>query len=172
MIWPSREIVLISKPPQQGNRKSHIGKTKQKPSHKTSTQKQNEEDTENCNKPAVDTFSFPWEGCTIPEATTIPGQWVEWMEQGSIPTPCSKNPFTKMSWHRRCGVVQLLSPTWLFATLWTSAGQTSLSFTVSWSCSNSCPLSQWCHPTISSSSLPFSSCPQSFPASGSFPRYK
>ena len=36
-------------------------------------------------------------------------------------------------------------------------------------CSNSCPLSQWCHPTISSSVIPFSSCLQSFSASGSFP---
>ena len=36
-------------------------------------------------------------------------------------------------------------------------------------CSNSRPLSQWCHPTISSSVAPFSSCPQSFPVSGSFP---
>ena len=35
-------------------------------------------------------------------------------------------------------------------------------------CSNSCPLSQWCHPTISSSVIPFSSCLQSFPSSGSF----
>ena len=34
--------------------------------------------------------------------------------------------------------------------------------------SNSCPLSRWCHPTISSSVVPFSSCLQSFPASGSF----
>ena len=34
---------------------------------------------------------------------------------------------------------------------------------------NSCPLSWWCHPTTSSSIAPFSSCPQSFPASGSFP---
>ena len=33
---------------------------------------------------------------------------------------------------------------------------------------NSCPLSRWCHPTISSSVVPFSSCPQSFPASRSF----
>ena len=33
---------------------------------------------------------------------------------------------------------------------------------------NSCPLSQWCHPTISSSVIPFSSCLQSFPISGSF----
>ena len=36
-------------------------------------------------------------------------------------------------------------------------------------CSNSCSSSQWCHPTISSSVIPFSSCLQSFPASGSFP---
>ena len=34
--------------------------------------------------------------------------------------------------------------------------------------SNSCPSSQWCHPTISSSIVPLPSCPQSFPASGSF----
>ena len=34
--------------------------------------------------------------------------------------------------------------------------------------SNSCPSSQWCHPTISSSVIPFSSCLQSFPTSGSF----
>ena len=36
-------------------------------------------------------------------------------------------------------------------------------------CSNSCPLSQWCHPTISSSVIPFSSCSLSFPALRSFP---
>ena len=36
-------------------------------------------------------------------------------------------------------------------------------------CSNSCPSSWWCYPTISSSVVPFSSCPQSFPASRSFP---
>ena len=35
--------------------------------------------------------------------------------------------------------------------------------------SDSCPLSRWCHPTISPSLVPFSSCPQSFPALGSFP---
>ena len=34
---------------------------------------------------------------------------------------------------------------------------------------NPCPSSRWCHPTILSSVVPFSSCPQSFPASGSFP---
>ena len=36
-------------------------------------------------------------------------------------------------------------------------------------CSNSCPSRRWWHPNISSSVVPFSSCPQSFPASGSFP---
>ena len=36
-------------------------------------------------------------------------------------------------------------------------------------CSNSCPLSWWCHPTISSSVTPFFSCSQSFPTSGPFP---
>ena len=39
-----------------------------------------------------------------------------------------------------------------------------------WACSNSCPLSWWCHPNISCSVIPFSFCLQSFPASGSFPR--
>ena len=37
-------------------------------------------------------------------------------------------------------------------------------------CSNSCPLSRWCHPTISSSGVPLLLCLQSFPASGSFPK--
>ena len=44
-----------------------------------------------------------------------------------------------------------------------------LSFTIYWRLSNSCPLSQWCHPTILSSVAPFSSCPLFFPAAGSFP---
>ena len=64
--------------------------------------------------------------------------------------------------------VQSLSHVRLFATSWTTACQSSLSITNSRSLPNSCPLSQWCHPTISSSVVPFSSCPQSFPASGSF----
>ena len=38
--------------------------------------------------------------------------------------------------------------------------------------SNTCPSSRWCHPVISSSVVPFSSCPQSLPASGSFPMSK
>ena len=65
-------------------------------------------------------------------------------------------------------VVQSLSRVWLFATPWTAACQPSLSFTVTWSLLKSCPLSQGCYPAISSSVTPFFSCPQSFPASGSF----
>ena len=64
---------------------------------------------------------------------------------------------------------QLLSRAWCFATPWTAARKASLSITNSQSYSNSCSLSRWCHPAISSSVIPFSSCLQSFPASGSFP---
>ena len=66
-------------------------------------------------------------------------------------------------------VVQLLSHVWLFSIPWTiTAHQASLSLIISQVCSNSCPLSLWCHTTISSSAARFSSCPQSFPASKSF----
>ena len=70
--------------------------------------------------------------------------------------------------------VQLLSHVRLFVTPWTAARQASLSITNSRSppkpMSLSCPLSWWCHPTISSSLIPLYYCPQSFPASESFPR--
>ena len=61
--------------------------------------------------------------------------------------------------------VQSLSCVWFFVTLWTAACQASLSITNPGACSNSCPSNWWCHPTISSSVIPFSSCLQSFPAS-------
>ena len=60
------------------------------------------------------------------------------------------------------------SRVWLLATPWITAHQASLSTTNSQSSSDSHPLSQWCHPTILSSIVPFSSCPQSFPPSRSF----
>ena len=53
----------------------------------------------------------------------------------------------------------------LFVTPWTAAWQASLSFSISWSLYKLIYMSQWYHPTISSSVAPFSSCPQSFPAS-------
>ena len=67
--------------------------------------------------------------------------------------------------HTRLPLSFTISQT-VFHCLWLS----SLSFTNSLSlCSKLYPLSQWCHLTISSSVAHFSSCPQSFPASGSFP---
>ena len=62
---------------------------------------------------------------------------------------------------------QSLCHVWLFVTAWTATRQASLSITNSQR-SNLCPSSHWCPLTISSSVVPFSSCPQSFPASGSF----
>ena len=62
---------------------------------------------------------------------------------------------------------QSLSRVWLFVTPWATACQASLSITNSQSLPNSCPLSRWCHPDISSSVIPFSSCLQSFPESRS-----
>ena len=64
--------------------------------------------------------------------------------------------------------VQSLSHVRLFATPWTAALQASYPSPTPGVYSNSCPLSQWCHPTISSSVIPFSSHFQSFPTSGSF----
>ena len=60
--------------------------------------------------------------------------------------------------------VQSLSHVRLFATPWSSPPCPSTPGVHS----NSCSLSQWCHPTISSSVIPFSSCLQCFPSSGSF----
>ena len=63
-------------------------------------------------------------------------------------------------------VVQSLSHVWLFATAW--AARIPCASPSPRACSNSCPLSQWCHPNITSSVISFSSCLQSFWASGSF----
>ena len=64
--------------------------------------------------------------------------------------------------------VQLLSHVWLLVTPWTAACQASLSITNSQSFLKLTPLSQWCHPTISSSVISFSSCLQSFQHQGLF----
>ena len=68
--------------------------------------------------------------------------------------------------------VQSLSHVQLFVTPWTAARQASLSIPNSQSLlklTSIHPSSRWCHPTIASSVIPFSSCLQSLPASGSFP---
>ena len=65
--------------------------------------------------------------------------------------------------------VQSLSCVRVFVTPWTAACQPPCPSPTPGVYPNPCPLSQWCHPTNSSSVVPFSSWPQSFPASGSFP---
>ena len=65
-------------------------------------------------------------------------------------------------------VVQSLSHVWLFATHGLHLARFPHPSPSPGACSNSCPLSRWCHPTISSSAVPFFSCLQSFPESGSF----
>ena len=64
---------------------------------------------------------------------------------------------------------QSLNPVWIFATPWNAAHQVSLSITNSQSLLKLMSIELWCHPIISSSVIPFSSCLQSFLASGSFP---
>ena len=61
--------------------------------------------------------------------------------------------------------VQSLSHVWLFVTPWIVACQASLSSTNSWSWVKLMPIEWWCHPAISSSVVPSSSCPQPLPAS-------
>ena len=70
--------------------------------------------------------------------------------------------------HDCCCSVTKLCPTLCNPMDWSTPGFPVLHYLQV--CSDSCPLSWWCHPTISSSVIIFSSCPQSFPASGSFPR--
>ena len=65
--------------------------------------------------------------------------------------------------------VQSLNRVRLFATPWIAAPRPPCPSPTPGVYPNSCPSSRWCHPAISSSVVHFSSCPQSLPASGSFP---
>ena len=68
-----------------------------------------------------------------------------------------------------CGGCSVAKSCPTLTTAWTAAFQASCPWLSPRVCSNSCPLNRWCHPIISSSVSPFSSFPQSFPASGAFP---
>ena len=92
-----------------------------------------------------------------------------WNKQYSY---CFLSSWGKVSWNNKSMlikivVVQSLSCMWLFATPWTAAHQASLSFTYVLEFAQI--LVHWVGDTISSFVTPFSSCPQSFSASGSFP---
>ena len=72
-------------------------------------------------------------------------------------------------WLIQFSSVQSLSHVQLFATPWITACQPPYPSSTPRVHSDSCPSSQWCHPAISSSVVPFSSCSQSLPAAESFP---
>ena len=80
------------------------------------------------------------------------------------PRPPNQPPLSQLS---HFSSVQSLSRGWL-SMPWTAACQASLSNTNSQSPHKPTSIGQWCHPTISFSVISFSSCPQDFPASGSF----
>ena len=104
----------------------------------------------------------------IPADTSIDASW-KWI-------PGSQTAHLKLGWacqtalKRGCEaecsvspicfsvVVQLLSHVWLFVTLWTQHARFLCPSLSPWVCSDSCSLSWWCHPTILSSVIPFSSC--------------
>ena len=94
----------------------------------------------------------------------------------SKPSPCLKKTQTaNLYTYSSFSSVQSLSCVWLFATPWTVAHRPPCLSPTPRACSNSCPSSRWCHPTISSSVIPFSSsvipfssCLQVCPASRSF----
>ena len=102
----------------------------------------------------------------------VVSRWILWhsshQEMGCILSPFIESNVPVTALTNRV-ITQSLSHAQLFATLWTAALQALLSSTIPWVCSNSCPLSWWRQPTISSYVIPFSSHLQSFPASGSFP---
>ena len=85
-----------------------------------------------------------WVAISFPRRSSWPKDWTQFScisftgSQITTEPPCSSS----------CSVTSHVQ---LFATPWIAAHQTSLSFTISCSCSNSCSSSQWCHPTISSS---------------------
>ena len=89
--------------------------------------------------------------------TTAPSPACYWFKAG---------PATHLLANSQFSSVQSLSCIQLFATPWRNARFPCPRPTPR-ACSNSCPLIQWCHPIISSSVVPFSSCRQPFPASGS-----
>jgi len=102
--------------------------------------------------------------------------WEDPLEKGMATRfqySCLENPIDRTAWwaagHVATAVfvvvVQSLSHIGLFATHGQQHARLLCPSLSTGAYSNSCPLSQWCHPTISSSVAPFSSCPQSFSAS-------
>ena len=111
-----------------------------------------------------DTYLSPWVSKKDSSALSFRKDNREWGHGG-----VEHNTVYITAWNYEVVVVQLLSHVRLFATHGLQRTRLPCPSLTPGVCSNSCPLSRWCHTTISSSVAPFSSCPQSFPASGSFP---
>ena len=92
-----------------------------------------------------------------------------WVSKSVLVIIVSRNASSVPGTHRH-SICSVQSPSCvrLFVTPWITAHHASLSITNSQAYPNSCPSSWWCHLTISSSVVPFSSCPESLPALGSF----
>ena len=115
-----------------------------------------------------------WAPCIIQQLPTSCLSYIWWFQDyfssshSLLPPLC---PWVLFLSEALFSSVQSLSLVWLFATPWTAAHQGPPSITNSQSLLKFMSIksvSQWCHPTISSSVVPFSSCLQSFPDSGSF----
>ena len=104
-----------------------------------------------------------------PETWQIDSDSFEWMHQAfnwCFSCDRFKGQLSERVSNSVSSVAQLCLTLW---TPWTAACQASLSITNFWSLLKLMSIGWWCHPTISSSVVPFSSCLQSFPESGSFP---
>ena len=90
-----------------------------------------------------------------PSAVHLSSPW-SWTDMVYTGWPTEKG--SKSQWLKSVFIVQPLSPVRLLATPWTAAHQASLVLHYLLVCSNSCSLSQWCHPAILSTVIHFSSC--------------
>ena len=124
-----------------------------------------------CRRHILADRSFAFVSNSIAAWLNVPNVWDHAFQRSKFSCECLTkldSLFCADTSSEKYNLVQLLSRVRLLATLWTAAHQASLSIINSRSPPKPCPLSWWCHPTISSSVVPFSSCPQCFPASGSF----
>ena len=94
--------------------------------------------------------------------------WIKVARMGILVLVLRGRVFSLLPLSMMFSSVRLLSPVWLLGILWTASRRLPCPSPTPGDYPNSCPLRWSCHPTVSSSLVLFSSCPQSFPASGSF----
>ena len=134
--------------------------------------KQRTLDLQNCEK--INGYCFRLEYCGNFYVARFSRSFFPWWLSGKDYTCNAGDPVSipglwRFPWRRECfSSVQLLSHVQYLWPHGLQHARLPCPSPAPGACSNSCPLSRWCHPTISSSVTPFSSCLQSFPASGSF----